>query len=250
MPGALEHMIDEYNFQYVPQYYFDGGQSVGVGWLAQPTVKSRIQTTGTRTTFDLYLQVSVEFVSSTKLNIHYEVASRQNQAPSVASQPTTGCAMNLNGANIAFATQATEPDGDQIYYRWAFGNDDSSTWVGPYNSGEACMINYTYSAPGSYNVSILTKDPWLVGSVWSTPKTIMVSGCSCGDANDDGGVDISDAVFLIAYIFSGGAAPGPCTCSGTGNEMGDANGDGTVDISDAVYLISYIFSGGAAPHCQ
>jgi hypothetical protein len=28
---------------------------------------------------------------------------------------------------------------------------------------------------------------------------------------------------------------------------GDANYDSTVDISDAVYLIAYIFSGGAAP---
>ena len=27
----------------------------------------------------------------------------------------------------------------------------------------------------------------------------------------------------------------------------DASGDGTVDISDAVYLIPYIFAGGSAP---
>jgi hypothetical protein len=29
--------------------------------------------------------------------------------------------------------------------------------------------------------------------------------------------------------------------------LGDANNDGTVDISDAVYLISYTFAGGPAP---
>ena len=68
----------------------------------------------------------------------------------------------------------------------------------------------------------------------------------CGDANSDGIIDISDAVFLIAYIFSGGAAPGVCVFP---NGMGDANGDGIVDISDAVYLIAYIFSGGSTPHC-
>lgn len=28
---------------------------------------------------------------------------------------------------------------------------------------------------------------------------------------------------------------------------GDANGDGTVNISDAVYLIAYIFAGGQPP---
>lgn len=62
----------------------------------------------------------------------------------------------------------------------------------------------------------------------------------CGDANGDATVDISDAVYLIAYIFSGGSAPNPVLA-------GDANCDGSVDISDAVYLIAYIFSGGLAP---
>ena len=62
----------------------------------------------------------------------------------------------------------------------------------------------------------------------------------CGDANADGTVNISDAVYLISYIFIGGPAPDPLLA-------GDANCDGTVNISDAVYLISYIFSGGPAP---
>jgi hypothetical protein len=61
-----------------------------------------------------------------------------------------------------------------------------------------------------------------------------------GDASGDGNVDIADAVYLIAYIFSGGSAPAPLLA-------GDASCDGSVDISDAVYLISYIFSGGPAP---
>jgi hypothetical protein len=64
--------------------------------------------------------------------------------------------------------------------------------------------------------------------------------CAHGDANCDGTIDISDAVYLIAFIFSGGPAPFTQTA-------GDANCDGAVDISDAVYLIAYIFSGGPAP---
>lgn len=57
-----------------------------------------------------------------------------------------------------------------------------------------------------------------------------------GDCNCDGGVDIDDVVYLIAYIFTGGYNP-------------HANPDctGEVDIDDVVYLIAYIFSGGPAP---
>ena len=62
----------------------------------------------------------------------------------------------------------------------------------------------------------------------------------CGDVNGDCAVDISDVVYLIAYIFSGGLPPSPLLA-------GDANCDNMVDISDVVYLIAYIFSGGAEP---
>ena len=58
---------------------------------------------------------------------------------------------------------------------------------------------------------------------------------------------MSDAVFIISYIFSGGGTPLDC---GYLMGKGDANGDLTVDISDAVFLICYIFSGCAAPHCN
>jgi len=70
----------------------------------------------------------------------------------------------------------------------------------------------------------------------------IIDACEfiCGDANGSGNVDISDAVYLISYIFSGGSAPVPLLA-------GDANCSANVDISDAVYLISYIFSGGSAP---
>jgi hypothetical protein len=62
----------------------------------------------------------------------------------------------------------------------------------------------------------------------------------CGDADGNEIVNISDAVYLIAYIFGGGPAPDPLL-------SGDADCNGIVNISDAVYLIAYIFGGGPAP---
>ena len=61
-----------------------------------------------------------------------------------------------------------------------------------------------------------------------------------GDADGNGQITISDAVFLINYIFSGGPAPTPVL-------SGDADCSKLVTISDAVFLINYIFSGGPAP---
>ena len=62
----------------------------------------------------------------------------------------------------------------------------------------------------------------------------------CGDADRSGAVSISDAVYLIKFIFGGGPAPYVL-------RAGDPNCDGQVSISDVVRLIQYIFAGGAAP---
>ncbi len=67
-------------------------------------------------------------------------------------------------------------------------------------------------------------------------------GCSvvCGDADGSGIVTVSDAVFLIHYIFANGPAPVPLL-------SGDTNCTGRINISDAVTLINYIFSDGLSP---
>jgi immune inhibitor A len=61
-----------------------------------------------------------------------------------------------------------------------------------------------------------------------------------GDADGDGSITVADAVFLIYYIFMGGAAPRPLS-------LGDVDCSGSINIADVVYLINYIFSGGSAP---
>jgi hypothetical protein len=63
----------------------------------------------------------------------------------------------------------------------------------------------------------------------------------CGDANNNGVIDVSDVVYLINYLFIHGPAPVPQLCAG------DTSGDGSVDVSDVVYLINYLFIHGPAP---
>ncbi len=63
-----------------------------------------------------------------------------------------------------------------------------------------------------------------------------------GDADGNAVISISDAVYLLNFIFANGPVP---VAPGTG----DANCDGRCNVSDPVYLISHIFLGGPAP-CQ
>jgi hypothetical protein len=95
-------------------------------------------------------------------------------------------------------------------------------------------------SPGAGSVFYWRIRPVTGGTPGAYSRTFAAYLLLCGDASGDGIVDISDVVYLIAYIFSGGSAPSP-------KLAGDANCDSMVDISDVVYLIAYIFSGGQAP---
>ncbi len=62
----------------------------------------------------------------------------------------------------------------------------------------------------------------------------------CGDVNADREITISDAVYMINYIFMGGDEPDPI-------ETGEVNCDGRISLVDAVYIINYIFADGYEP---
>ncbi len=251
IPDAYNRIVGDYNIAGYPTAFFDGGfANVVGGYSAISAYTPSILAAGARTVDDFYLWTSVEFVSATQLNITVKVYDRDLNKRPVLTQPTTDCVMFQTNQFRNFVTSATDVENDPLMYKWTFGNGDTTDWIGPYPAGDTAMITYRWTDPGTYDVKALVKDTYQTSNGWSAPVQVTVSNCQCGDANSDITIDISDAVFLIQYIFAGGATPGSCNCSGFGNGAGDANGDGVVDISDAVFLIQYIFAGGASPHCS
>lgn len=75
---------------------------------------------------------------------------------------------------------------------------------------------------------------------WFSDEIIEDMLYTCGDANSDGSINVSDAVYIINYVFVGGAQPEPI-------ESADANCDISVNVSDAVYIINFVFVGGNPP---
>ncbi len=151
--------------------------------------------------------------------------------------------------HVAVSVDRDEPDGVSFYLDGSLilPQYNATGWDGDLSNEFPLRIGArSYEASGLFygcidEVEVFNRvlTPQEISDIWWAGEC---GKCKfiCGDANADGTVNITDAVYLITYIFAGGPPPDPY-------EAGDANCDGTVNITDAVYLITYIFGGGPAP---
>ena len=73
--------------------------------------------------------------------------------PSI-SGPSSGYA----GVPYKFSTSAIDPDGDDIYYLFDWGDGSNSGWLGPYDSGKKVSEYHTWNNVGKYYVKVKAKD--------------------------------------------------------------------------------------------
>ena len=158
---------------------------------------------------------------------------------------------------MSFATTMIFDPLPQIEYIGEYRTVDISVGLYPTsNTASQTVIGLDFNPADGFsyywNFSSLTEGQYYISATGTDNSGHLGNGftrttLSCAvdyvpsDANGDGRVNISDAVYLINYIFSGGPEPKPFHMNG------DSNCDGRVNISDAVYLINYIFSGGEPP---
>ena len=75
------------------------------------------------------------------------------------------------------------------------------------------------------------------GPLWTF--TTRVPEFVRGDVNDDGSTNVTDAVNVLNFLFSGNADSPPCDAAA------DINDDGTINVTDPVALLNFLFSDGA-----
>ncbi|NMC44904.1 MAG: hypothetical protein GYA46_13380 [candidate division Zixibacteria bacterium] len=61
-----------------------------------------------------------------------------------------------------------------------------------------------------------------------------------GDVNDDGNINVGDAVYMVNWIFRSGPLPPHL-------EAADVNCDLARNVGDAVYIVNYVFRSGPGP---
>lgn len=86
----------------------------------------------------------------------------------------TGKVEGKIGKTYSYSSSTTDPDGDQIYYLFDWGDGNYSDWLGPYNSGEIVEASYTWTKEGNYSIRVKAKDIDGLESEWSDPLIVSM----------------------------------------------------------------------------
>ncbi len=189
-------------------------------------------------------------------------------APADADSIITVGAVNSSGTIVSFSSRGPTADGRIKPEVCALGSSASvassagdasygfssgTSFSCPLTAGAAAIVwgaNPTWTNMQVREALMLTANNavspnnnygWGIINTWNALNYVFNPPSYIpGDADGSGTITISDAVFIINYIFASGTAPSPLAA-------GDGDCTGTITISDAVYIISYIFNGGPEP---
>jgi hypothetical protein len=99
--------------------------------------------------------------------------SSMNNPPNQPSTPT-GSSFGKPGISYSYSSSAIDPDGDQVYLMFDWGDGTNTGWKGPFNSGYVDTESHVWTAKGSYAVKVQAKDTKDVLSVWSVSLPITM----------------------------------------------------------------------------
>lgn len=74
-----------------------------------------------------------------------------------------------------FSATTTDPDGQNISIRFAWGDGDTSNWSGYVSSGGTVQDTHTYTTTGTFSVRAQARDIQNATSGWSSPHSINIT---------------------------------------------------------------------------
>ncbi len=251
-----------------PCVFFDAGLSASMGgypwenvindgWSLVPAYTPEIVAAGARTVAPLDLITAVDWLGDNTVRVHVAIANgvSANTVPTTPLAPTGLDALVIDQV-VEFETEATDAEGNWLYYQWDFGDGEVSDWLGAWNEGTKVYASHSYTAEGDYDVKVKVKDPFDEETGWSPVLPVSVTPATCcvdrvGDANGLGGDEptIGDVSVMIDAKFIGGTCDGVIVClaeadvnlSGGGYDL-DC---GDITIGDISILIDYLFITGS-----
>jgi hypothetical protein len=150
--------------------------------------------------------------------------------------------VTLDGSQSANGIPGVDDCEQELAFQWRQVSGPAASTI---ESPAAPVTAVRFSAPGSYVIELEVDDGAADDNLDTAEVEVTVMGIGGpgfrrGDADGSGIVDITDAIFVLSFLFLGGPTP-DCL------DAADADDSGTVDITAAIYSLTFLFLGGPAP---
>jgi parallel beta-helix repeat protein len=130
-------------------------------------------------------------------NATFSIGNHLPTAPQINGPSQGGGGIPFNFTAITF-----DPEGDQIYYKWDWGNGNITEWLGPFNSGIPITASYMWEVYGNYSVRVKAKDIGGGESNWSRTHNISIAPQVYFSNMQFGYLYINLFTFNLSYIYS------------------------------------------------
>ncbi len=100
---------------------------------------------------------------------------QDNNPPLTPSQPK-GPSEGEAGIEYEYISNTTDPDGDDIYLLFDWGDGTNSSWIGATESGISVNASHRWAEKGFYKLKVKAKDIYGYESGWSDLLDVEISG--------------------------------------------------------------------------
>ncbi len=116
------------------------------------------------------------FTKSTKFMIATLGELAQAQITSLPPEKPTlnGQTSGVEGEELNFTFSSTDPEGEDIFYFFDWGDGTNSGWLGPFASGETGETTNSWEVIGTYEVKVKARDINKKVSDWSDLLTVTI----------------------------------------------------------------------------
>ncbi len=103
----------------------------------------------------------------------YEAVLHTNLPPEDPQKPS-GESEGVTNIEYTYSSSTIDPEGDQILYLFDWGDNTTSEWLGPYDSGATVNAVHAWNDVGDYEIKVKAKDINGSASGWSDPLSITI----------------------------------------------------------------------------
>jgi len=153
---------------------------LGIGLSIQKVASNISMTSYNPGILEDYLTYMWRIVAWDNLNLstkgpvwYFTTRQDANYPPYQPSRPLGIINVKINIEYI-YISGTYDPDDEDVYYLWDWGDGNDSGWLGPYDSGALCEGNHIWNTKDNCIVKVKAKDIYGAESEWSDPLPIIV----------------------------------------------------------------------------